>query len=60
MAFFSFRNHDHYLETRFRLYVGYVVYLNHKLTPVTFQLEGVPVGQEDQMEKALDTYYLRG
>jgi hypothetical protein len=27
---------------------------------VTFKLEGVPVGQESDIERALDTFYIRG
>jgi activator of HSP90 ATPase len=27
---------------------------------VTFQLEGVPAGQESDIERAIDTFYIRG
>lgn len=30
------------------------------LTLVTFDLDGVPKGQEEQIQAALDSYYIRG
>lgn len=35
-------------------------YLNPCRFPAVFSLAGVPKGQEETLEKAIDTYYVRG